>query len=141
MILDGFAAEAAAISGLGLVFDETGATGNVFVEHLPQAPGLVVGIFSSGGPEGDSLEPYDVPSVQMQLRGADKDPRPILLVWYALYSHFHGLRNKTLPDGTYLVYSLATQSSPVRIGPDDNGRAQYSLNLRCEVRSSTEHRP
>jgi hypothetical protein len=140
MILDGFAAEIATIADIGLNFDENGSTGEIFVEHLPQAPDIAIAVVSGGGPEASSKDPWDQPEVHFQIRG-DQDPRTAVALWYKLYSHFHALRNHTLPDGTYLTYSLAVQSSPARIGPDDNGRHQYSLNLRCEVKNSTEQRP
>lgn len=138
--LDGFAAEIATIADIGLTFDEVGATGEIFIEHLPQSPDVVVAVVSGGGVEATSSGPWDQPEVHFQIRG-DQDPRTALAIWQKIYSHFHGLRNKALPDGTYLTYALAVQSAPARIGPDDNGRHQYSLNLRCEVRNSTEQRP
>lgn len=140
MILDGIAAEIATIDDIELTFDEVGSTGEIFIEHLPQAPDVAIAVTYGGGIEASSSEPWDNPEVHIQIRG-DRDPRTAVALWHKLYSHFHALRNKTLPDGTYLTYSLAVQSSPARIGPDDNGRHQYALNLRCEVKNSTEQRP
>lgn len=140
MILDGIAAEIGTIADIGINFDEAGVTGEIFIDLLPASPDVAVAVTSGGGLESDSKEPYDSPEVHLQIRG-DGDPRTAIGLWYKIYGHMHGLRNKTLPDGTYLVFALAIQSSPARIGPDENGRHQYSLNLRCEVKNSTEHRP
>lgn len=138
MILDGIArlldAEIAS-----LTFNETAAGGNVFVDTLPQAPDVSVGIYHAGGYAASSLHPEDLPTPQIVVRGT-RDPRTAVDLWYAIYSVLHARRNVTLPDGTYLVYCLVVQSGPVRIGPDENGRQQYSMNLECMVANPTSQR-
>lgn len=114
--------------------------GNVFEEHLPADPDVVVGVYTIPGREADTLHPYDSPGVQLIIRG-DTNPLTAVELWYLLYDYLHGKRNVSLPDGTYLVWAIATQSAPVRIGPDSAGRHQFSLNLRCETRRTSTHRP
>jgi hypothetical protein len=95
---------------------------------------------SGGGDEADSLHGYDSPSPQVLVRAAAGGAQAALALWEAIYSHLHGLEHTTLPDGSYLVWCIATQSSPARLGPDDNGRQRFSLNLRCEIVNVTKHR-
>lgn len=123
----------------GLSWQETGG-GNVFEEHMPQEPDVAVSLASAGGPEPDSLHPYHQASVQVTVRG-DDDPQTAKDLWQAVFDYLHGKRNAELPDGTYLVWCLAAQGEPIRIGADDNGRHRFTMNLRCEVRRPSTHRP
>lgn len=115
------------------------AGGNVFEEQTPSSPDTAVGVFSSGGSEADSKLEYDAPHVQLIVRG-DSDPETGKALWYLIYDYLHAKRYVTLPDGTYLVYILVVQSSPVPIGTDESGRYRYSMNLRCEVVNATSQR-
>lgn len=113
--------------------------GNVFEDDLPQAPDVAAGVYHVGGDEPDSLLEYDRPTLQITVRG-DTDPQTATVLWGRLYSYLHGLRNKALPGGTWLVSCLAIQSAPVRVGPDENGRHRYNLNLQLEIRNPTAQR-
>ena len=115
------------------------AGGNVFVSHLPTEPHKCVSVYSRPGPEASSLHPYDEPHLQIIFR-SDESPRWCLDMFQLVYSCLHGKRNVTLPDGTYLVYALAMQSSPVHLAPDENGRFRLSLNVRTEVLNATQER-
>jgi len=123
----------------GLFFSES-AGGNVFIEGEPQEPGNSVTVYASGGEEADSKLPYDSPSVQIIVR-CSQSPRWGLDMWQSIYSLLQGKRNYTLPDNTYLVYSIIEQSSPIHIGPDDRGRYQFSMNIRTEILNTTQERP
>lgn len=125
----------------GLTYSESDPAGvNVFVEDMAQSPDLAVAVMSSGGFEADSLHGYDSPTPQVVVRAAQGGTQAALALWRVIYSHLHGLEHTTLPDGTLLVWCIATQSEPARMGPDDNGRQRFSLNLRCEVVNVSEHR-
>lgn len=119
---------------------EEGAGGNVFEGFLPDSPHRCVAVLPSGGYEADAGLPYDRPSVQIIVRG-DDDPVWALETWQKVYSALVGLRNVTLPDGTYLVSFLPIMSGPVHIGKDHSGRFQYGLNAETEIRNPTEERP
>lgn len=140
MIVDGFAMLIGdADDGIdGLEF-KLAAGGNVFVEAEANLPANAVTVYTSGGGEADSRLAYDSPDVQIVVRSA-QSPRWALDMWQAIYSRLHGLRNVTLPDGTYLVYALVEQSSPIHIGTDDRGRYMFSMNLRTEIRNLTQER-
>jgi hypothetical protein len=104
-----------------------------------------VAVVPAGGFEADSLLPYDAPTPQILVRAPQREARAAEDLWRAIYAKVHGLRNVVLPDGTYLVYALAMQSDPVRVGSDlderTGERPLYAMNLRCEVVSATVHRP
>lgn len=117
------------------------AGGNVFVDNVPSAPNRLVAVLTEGGPEADAKLGYDSPMAEILIRSDSASPAWALDTWRALYDAIHALRHVELPDGTMLVYALAVQSSPNRIGTDDNGRHQYSLNVRTEVRNPTARRP
>jgi hypothetical protein len=117
----------------------TEAGGNVFVDSLPSSPDRCVAVYSQGGFEADSKLEYDAPVFQLVIRST-ADPRWALETWQKIYDELHALRHVTLPNGRYLLFALVVQSSPVRIGADDSGRAQYSMNVRAEV-TSVEVRP
>jgi hypothetical protein len=123
----------------GLSYSLT-AGGNIFVDELPSDPDRCVAVFSQGGEEADSALPYDAPNVQIIVRG-DSSPQWALDTWAAIYSKLHALRHVTLPGGTELVYALVQQSAPVRLGTDQNGRHEYSMNVRAETLNPTAERP
>lgn len=126
--------------GVAGLFFSAVTGGNVFVEALPQAPDVCVAIYSTGGAEADTLNPFDSPHVQLVIRG-DRDPRTALDLWYAVYDFVHGLEHVDLEGGTRLMAAIVQQSGPVRMGPDENGRYRFSMNLRLETVNQTSHRP
>lgn len=123
----------------GLSYSTTADTGNVYLDHTPQEPDRVVGVFPSAGPEADSKLPYDPVEFQIIVRG-DIGGVWALDTWAAVYSALHGLRAVTM-SGVYVVFILATQASPFLLDDDENGRPQYSCNFRGEVLNVTAHRP
>lgn len=139
MILEGLAEYIADNIGDLTFTDQAGST--IFIETMPETDNLAVALFITGGIEADTLLPYDHPDVQIVVRADSTDPRPAITKWSEIYSLLHGLRNLVLPDGTVLISSIATQSAPVRMGTDEVGRQRYSMNLRCETRTITTHRP
>jgi hypothetical protein len=108
--------------------------GNIFIDDLPESPDTAVAVLASTGIayEPDSKLPYDPFYVQIVVRSTS-NPDWALDVWEGVYSALHGLRNFTLPDGTYVVFAIASGGSPIRLGPDAAGRYRYSMNLRGET--------
>lgn len=115
-------------------------TANVFVDSTPSAPDRMVGVYTQGGVESDSKLPYDEIGVQLVFR-CEANPTWALDRWWEVYGLVHGKRNVTWPQGTLMLWALVVQSSPVRIGQDENGRHQYSMNIRIEIRNPTAERP
>jgi len=110
-----------------------GEGGNVFEEQTPPEPDIIVGVYSVGGGEVLTHEPFREPNVQLIVRG-NEDPQSALNLWHLLYNYLHGLRLVQLPDNVWLVSCVVVQSAPIRIGPDENGRYRFSMNLRMETR-------
>lgn len=123
----------------GLTYSDI-AGGNIFIDRLPQGPDRAIAVYSAAGPEADSKLPYDPVDFQVVIR-SEQGGLWAHEVWKDIYSALHGLRNTTLPDGTYLVYCLATSSSPFPLGEDENGRPQFSIDFRSEVLNTTSERP
>lgn len=115
-------------------------TANVFVDATPSAPDRMVAVLSQGGPESDSKLPYDEIAVQLVFR-CEANPTWALDRWTEVYGLVHGRRNVTLPQGTHMLWAIVVQSSPIRLGQDENGRHQYSMNIRIEIRNPTTERP
>lgn len=119
--------------GLG-TFDPTGVTGDMFIGLLPETPDGALAIFPTGGFQADSKLGYSMPTLQIVVRGT-MDPRPAQQRAQAVYDALHGVRNRSFTDGgTWVVSCLGMQSAPTHIGRDDNGRHEYSLNFRLELK-------
>jgi len=115
--------------------------GTIFLTVLPAAPDRCMAVARSGGPESDSLNPWDEPSIQVRCRGPAADVRTAEQDAQAVYDHLHGLGMRELtPGGTWLQLAVCTQSGPVYIGRDQNGRHEYVVNARCDVQRSTPNR-
>lgn len=121
----------------GLVYSDAAET-NVFLDRAPSSQDSAVIVYSQASTEADSKLPYDPAEFQIVVRSAD--PAWALAMWRKIRSRLHGKRNFTLPDGTYVVYVLATQSTPLPLGEDENGRAQFSGDYRAEIMTITEER-
>lgn len=126
----------------GLKYHATNPTGvNVFVDATPSTPDRMVAVLSQAGPESDSKLPYDEIGIQLVFR-CEANPTWALDMWDTVYSQVHALRHITLVSGgTQLAWALVVQSSPARIGQDENGRHQYSMNIRAEIKRPTQERP
>lgn len=135
-LLDGLARHLAARSLVD--YDETGVTGDCFVESLPSTPDqcVVLAVYDDGA-ESDSRIGEDEVPVQVRVRGTT-DPRVSRARANTIRSEFHGLGPVTLPDGTDLRLSVARTVSG--LGVDANGRHEHVFNARMQVRSVTAHR-
>ncbi|MFJ6707027.1 MULTISPECIES: minor capsid protein [unclassified Streptomyces] len=136
-LLDGLARHLAD-AGL-LTYDPAGIAGDTFAETLPPEPAEAVGLWLYGAGEQDSRNGYDTRQLQVRVRGT-ADPRVSRRRAEALYGALHGLAGIELPDGTYLVLSVA-QQTPTPLGPDSAGRHEHVVNFRLDVDNPTTHRP
>ena len=116
-----------------------GPTGTIFVEIMPEQPGVAIALFQHGGPEPDAKLGYDSPSVQVRVRGS-QDPRVSQALCQKVYETLHGLET-TLPDGTVLVNCIAMASGPTAMGPDHSNRFEHVINFRTEIRNLAGARP
>jgi len=124
----------------GLVFDETGATGNVFDSRIPQTPDEVVSVREYGGSEPDSLIGYDEVFLQVRVRGPGGDPRPSRARVHAIRDALEGATNVMLPSGPFVVLIRSLQPPFPMDGVDSQGRFEHVLNVSVEVRNAAGHR-
>lgn len=114
--------------------------GNVFIDHLPSGPDRCLSLFVQPGGEADSKLPYDPIRLQVITR-SEEGGVWALDTWATVYSYLQGKRNFLLPGGTYVISIIATQASPMPLGPDENGRYRYSSQYRAEIYHPTTERP
>jgi len=121
---------------LGAAIDDLGYSeapgGNVFVDLQPSEPDRAVSVFATSSGEADSRLPWD-PKEALIIVRSDADTQWALAVWQKIHDALHGLRNYTLPDGTYVAFVLVTSASPNRLGSDATGRQGYGLTIRAEI--------
>lgn len=129
----------------GLVFDESGAAGNVFVGSMPSGPDEAVAVMPTGGFGQPSKLAYDLPTLQILVRGRRCDPVAPYEHARAIYAELHCLDGVVLDQGghheTRVVSITGMQSDPIPLGRDDNDRHEYSLNFAAHTHAPTTHRP
>jgi hypothetical protein len=136
-LLDGIARH---LDALGLLtYDPAGGVGDCFIEIEPAQPDDCVTLTLYGGPEVDSLLPYDTPSLQVRTRGG-ADPRVSRARSQAIYEQLNGAGPITLPDGSYLLLATANQTV-TSLGQDALGRCAHVVNYSLEVHAPSAHRP
>jgi len=122
-----------------LTFDETGVSGNTFLNVLPAEPDEAVGIFGQGGPQPSPKFVEQEGDIQFLVRGT-RDPRVAENLAESIFNELQGLDHITLSNGTKLISIKAIQSKPIHIDRDDNGRHKFSLNYRVRHEAETKHR-
>lgn len=136
-LLEEFASLAAVLQ-LGVYSAGTDST--IFVKKLPADPDTAVAVARYGGPEADAALGYDTVSLQYRVRGPATDYRIAETTAQAVYDRHHGLHDRTLPGGTWLVLMVGVQGGPVDLGEDEHGRPEYVINMRAEVARATPNR-
>lgn len=113
-----------------VTFSEAGATGNAFIDRLPNTPDLAVGIFTGGGGRPGVNRGARYPTLEFQVRGSAASPLTAQALAQAIHDAWHGLGATLLAaGGTTIAGARCAQSAPTYIGTDDNGRHQYSVNV------------
>lgn len=126
---------------LGTYNADGAAGGTVFLGAAPPAPDECITVARYGGAESDSANPWDEPRIQFRVRGTAADSRTAERKAQDVYDALHGLGYQALPGGTWLQLAIASGGGPVYIGRDsDNGRHEYTVNLRCDVQRTTANR-
>lgn len=116
-----------------LKFDESGLTGNTFIQSLPDQPNESVAIFSTGGPEADRENVYGYSTIQILIRTIPHDPRLGEEKAQSIIDALNGFNSEQLViGGHYIVDLYALQSAPNNIGKDENDRYEYSQNFMIE---------
>lgn len=117
-----------------------GVGGNVFHLTLPPSPDTALAVALYAGGESDSANPWDSPNVQVRVRGPATDARVAEQLAQAVYDHIHGLGDRALAGGTWLELAVGNQAGPIFAGVDEQGRAEFTVNFRCDVQRSTPTR-
>jgi hypothetical protein len=125
--------------GLG-TYDDTGGTGNIFLTQSADSPDVALTVARYGGIESDSLLGYDQPTLQIRVRGTDADASAPEALAQQIYDQLHGMMQRVLPGGTYLVLCIGTNGGPVYIGPDLKNRFEWTVNFRMEIRNQSAQR-
>jgi hypothetical protein len=100
---------------------------------MPDSPDVAVCLRASGGPRPSGKLEYDLPTVQIIIRG-DSDPRTGYDLGWTIFNALHGYHDASLiAGGIYVVGCLSIQSGPVGIGADENGRHEYTLNFEFQT--------
>jgi len=126
--------------GLGS-YDAQGSGGDIFLAAMPPTPDLAVALTRQAGREADSRLAYDEPVVRVTVRGRPKNAVSAESRAQAIYDAVHGLGNRGLPGGTWLVLSVGTEAGPTYLGRDANDRDEWVVTLRMELHRPTAHRP
>ena len=125
--------------GLGR-YQPSGTNGDIVLGAMPDTPDQVVVLARTAGVESDARLGYDEPMVQVRVRGTAGDPVSGEARAQAIYDAVHGLSSRSLPGGTWLVLSVGTQGGPVFVSRDPDGRDEWVVNLRMELRRPTTNR-
>jgi hypothetical protein len=111
-----------------------------FSAKMPSSPDRCVVLARYGGDESLLADNYDEPRIQLRTRGPATDARIAEADAELLYDHLNGLGTMTLPGGTWLQLAVGLNGGPVYIGQDANNRAEYTVNLRCDVSRTATNR-
>ncbi|MEC3977904.1 minor capsid protein [Amycolatopsis sp. H20-H5] len=139
MSLTGDLARLLAELGLG-TYTPGASGGSIYLSTLPQVPDTCTAVARYAGPESDTRLPYDELNVQVRCRGAVPDAEGVEDRAQAVYDALHGLGDRRLAGGAVLQLAVGNQSGPVFIGRDTNGRPEWTVNFRMELRRSTPNR-
>lgn len=128
----------------GLTFDPASANGNVFVEFMPADPHTAVAVMTAPAQPQLSKLAYDLPAVQVLVRGERNDPVGSYAMARAIYDDLTCMDLVTLdPNGDdeiFVVACTAAQSDPVSMGQDANQCHEWSLNFGLHTRALTANR-
>ncbi|MFY7069583.1 minor capsid protein [Nocardiopsis changdeensis] len=136
---------------IGLLLDELGvgeyrldgsAGGNLFATSLPLAPdvALAIALYGDGADALGGLPEDDV-RVQLRIRGTKDNPAPGEALAQAAYDALNGLMYRALPGGTWLQMAVCQGGAPAYIGRDENGRHEWTVNVRLVLERPTTARP
>lgn len=116
-----------------LIFDETGLTGNTFIQTSPDKPDESISIYSTGGPPGDRKKVYRRGTIQIVIRTKPNDPRIGESKAEAIISALNGFNSDYLETGgNFVIDTEAMQAAPNNIGQDETDRFEFSQNFLFE---------
>jgi len=105
----------------------------ISVEALLIHPSQLIVITGYGGAESSSGMNYDMPRIQVRVRGG-LDTTVSRSKCQSIYNEWHGLSHLTV-DGEDIQLIIGLNSGPVYFGPDGNGRHQHVTNFEVTVKN------
>lgn len=121
-------------------YTPTASGGSIFVGKLPQTPDSCIAIFPTGGFVASIKDGYDLPTIQVRIRGAANDYIETRDRAQAVYNRLQGLKQYRLSNGILIVRCQGVQSGPNYIAPDEKDRPEFSINYMLEIRNLSVHR-
>lgn len=119
------------------IYDPDGTSsngeGNIFLEDMPDVQDsesdIAIGLFSSGGQTPDIMTSISRPAVQIIVRGG-RDSSDASSLAEQIHNDLHGKTTFYFtPGGTRIMQCACRQSEPIRLGADEQGRMEFSINL------------
>lgn len=126
--------------GLGDWRPDGSPGGTIFHTKLPALPDAALAIALYGGGESSVRLSVDSPRLQVRCRGTKADSRIAERLGWQVYDTLHGLGYRKLAGGTELDLVKGRNSGPVYIGPDANGRDEYTVNFDLHLTRVTANR-
>ncbi|SNR44095.1 hypothetical protein SAMN06265360_10621 [Haloechinothrix alba] len=111
----------------------------IVVGASPSSPDEVIVVATYQGQESDFKLGYDESHIQLRVRGTQDASRAFRRA-QAIYDDWHGTGSVELPSGHQVLSVIGTQSGPIPIGRDDNGRFEHTINFRAEWRNTSNNR-
>lgn len=106
----------------------------IYVDFMRDEPDEAICIRQTGAGRRDMrLTMYDYPQVEVLVRG-DTDSRNAEAQAQAVYDCLHGITEGTLDNGTTRIIKCQAANGPNSLGPDGNGRFNYSINFDLIIR-------
>lgn len=103
---------------------------NIFIEQMPDEPDLAIGLYTSSGFSPDTKTYVGRPGFQVIVRG-DRNPLTAAELAQEIFTALHSPSvTQFTTNGVFILQCASRQSEPISLGPDANGRFEYSLNFQ-----------
>lgn len=97
------------------------------MDAMPDTPDAAICIYSTGGYPADMSTGIHRPSLHIEVRDTDRvtayeRAKSIMVASHASQANFQS-------GGVKVLLVACAQSDPIHLGPDENGRHSYAVNL------------
>ena len=114
--------------GIGIYDESNNSPSTIFIDLFPETQNTI-SIRQYSGQQGDSKLRYDMPNIQLLVRGS-LDPIATRQIALSIFRALHGFHhNSFVTNGFYIVSCFNLNSGPLYINQDENGNHMYSLNF------------
>ncbi len=109
-------------------------TEDIFVGSLPDTPDACIAIFQNLGREPSRYIPTADPDFQILVRTEADKHNTAEAKCAAIVAILHQLANTELQTGGVYAYFIALRSEPFPLGPDSNGRQEWTINFVAKTK-------